>query len=98
MGIRAVIDSWSFEKKGILFTFLAWFWQNWRVFDKKKITWERSVFERMDVFLTNYGHESNVSLRGWTFFDKIWAWKYWYFREKLEKKDILLTFLAHNIV
>ena len=31
-------------------------------------------------------------------FDKIWTWKQCFFREKSEKKGILLTFLAHNRV
>ena len=31
-------------------------------------------------------------------FYKIWAWERWFFREKSEKKGIILTFLAHIIV
>ena len=65
----------------------------------KKKTWEDGFFERIEVFLTKYGHEKSVFFREWTFFDKMWAWELWFFREKSEKKKgILLTFLAHPIM
>jgi len=59
---------------------------------KKKMKWEHFVFERMNVFLMKYGHESSVVLRKWMFFNKIWVWEHLFFCEKSEKKGILLTF------
>ena len=47
--------------------------------------------------MTKKRHKSNVFFRELTFFDKIWAWDKRFFREKSEKKGILLTFMAHNI-
>ena len=35
--------------------------------NSKKMTLEHRVFERMDVFLTMYKHESSVFFREWTF-------------------------------
>ena len=51
-----------------------------------KMTWERCVFEGMDVFLTKDGNESIVFLREWTFFDKMWACEQLFLRENLEKR------------
>ena len=46
-----------------------WAWQQ-EVFHKilKQITWKHIVFERMNVFLTKYGHEISVFFSEWTFF------------------------------
>ena len=85
------------------------FWENARFFDQiwawqqggflyyiENRTWKHRVFERMGVFLTKYGHESVVFFREWTLFWQYMGMRADIFREKSEKKDILLTFLTHN--
>ena len=62
----------------------------------KNITWEHRVFERIDDFLTKYRNESIVLLREWKSFWQYMGMRADIFREKSEKKDILLTFLTHN--
>ena len=62
----------------------------------EKLTWERCVFKRMDVFFDKIWTWELFIYREWTFFDKIWAWEQWFFHEKLEKKGILFIFVAHN--
>ena len=37
---------------------------------KKKMTWEHSVFERMDIFLREYGLESRFFVENGRFFTK----------------------------
>ena len=46
---------------------------SWKIW--KKMRWEYCFFERMDVFLTKYRHESIVFFREWRFFYRIWAWE-----------------------
>ena len=60
------------------------------------MTWKHIVFERMDVFQQNMSMRKVCCFREWTFFWQnmgirggIFSWKI--------GKDILLTFMAHNI-
>ena len=85
------------------------FWQNCCFFTKyrhgsrgffmKNLTWEHSVFERMDVFLTKYGHEKSVFfLENVRVFDKNAYEGSKFYGKSCKIKGILLTFLAHNLM
>ena len=53
---------------------------------------EHSIFGRMDVFLTKYGHESNVFFRELAIFWQNMGIRSVIFHEKSEKKGIRFTF------
>ena len=62
------IIEYSFNRVGV---FLTNMWMtkggfSWKVW--KKTSLEHRISERLDVFLTKYGHESYVFFRDWTFF------------------------------
>ena len=64
----------------------------------KKIIWEYRVFERRDVFLTKYGHESNVFFSKLKFFWQNMGTRKVIFSWKIDKKGHPIDFLAHIIL
>ena len=53
---------------------------------------EHSIFGRIDVFLTKYGHESNVFFRELAIFEQNKGIRSVIFHDKSEKKGIQFTF------
>ena len=55
-------------------------------------------FQENERFFVKTWALEQCFFREWTFCWQNMGWKLWFFLEKSEKKSILLTFLAHNIV
>ena len=64
----------------------------------KKMTWEHSVFDRMNVFWQNMDLRAVSSLKNRRITNINWVWEQLFFSKKSGKKGILLTFMAHKIV
>ena len=99
--LERLVFLYKSEKKREQFTFLTTYGHDNRVSFmknlKKRKTWEHCFWKNVRFFWQNVG-KRGAFFRKWTFFDKMWAWEQYFFREKSEKKGILLTFLPHNIV
>lgn len=114
MGWRVMISSSKIMKKDIFLSFwsiinrgcdridffLINYWHNRRCIWKswKKMTWEHSVFDRMNVFWQNMDLRAVSSLKNRRITNINWVWEQLFFSKKSGKKGILLTFMAHKIV
>ena len=56
---------------------------SWKIWKKK--TWEHCFWKNVRFFWQNVG-KRGAFFRKWTFFDKMWAWEQYFFREKSEKR------------
>ena len=90
---------------------IVYVWQNWRFFDQiwawqhevfhknwKNMTFKHIVFERMDVIFDKIWAWESLFFREWTFFSQNMGMSARIFSWKSERKAILLTFMAQNIV